>query len=245
MEEINPYTLIQELFEQEQKEHIFNFLYENIFAAIRRCLCESLLPPGTVIQEKHLADTLHVSRTPLRQALSMLTESGLLNPRPGGGFIVPKLTLKAFTDANFARKAFETACAELAACNASAEDLSYLKKQLIRMQNFKFATTEYENIRTFAEIDMNFHTQICLASKNDYLIKAYQELKPHLMHMRYQTVYELSPVPTKLIVTSVRDEHLTIYMAIRNKDPEFAYAATRIHLNNCRSVWGLSQGNSF
>lgn len=237
----NPYTLIQRQFELEQHDHLFGFLYENIFSALNHCICEALLPPGTIIQEKHLADVLHISRTPLRQALGMLTESGLLETRPGCGFTVPRITAEMFHSANSARRAFETSCAELAAQNATRDDLLCIKEKILEMKDCHLQNTDYESIRKFAKNDLAFHTQICLASKNEHLIKAYKDLEPRLIHMRYQTIYGVVPVPTRLISSSVQDEHLIIYMAIRNKNSRLAYEAMLNHLENSLSIWGMSQ----
>lgn len=240
LEELNPYDVINEQFQKEQQNNLFGFLYENIFSAMNHCICELLISPGTVIQEKHLADTLQVSRTPLRQALSMLTESGLLIAQPKSGYVIPRLDVETFSSANSARIAYESSCAELAAKNANRKDLGKIKNCFIQMKNLDFSSLDYETIKAFIQTDLDFHSLICLASKNSYLIEAYQALEPRLRHMRYQSLFDNAPFPLKQISTFVYDEHLMIYMAIRNRNSELAFETTRIHLNNSLSLWGLA-----
>jgi len=52
------------------------------------------LPVGTRVDERVLANELQVSRTPVREALSLLAYEGILETRVGKGFWVAPLTAK-------------------------------------------------------------------------------------------------------------------------------------------------------
>ncbi len=49
--------------------------------------------PGERLTEQGLAEQMNVSRTPIREALNQLTEQGLLQARPRGGYVVPSPTV--------------------------------------------------------------------------------------------------------------------------------------------------------
>lgn len=46
------------------------------------------LPAGTRLSERSLAEALRVSRSPVRTALRQLADQALIDPHPGGGFVV-------------------------------------------------------------------------------------------------------------------------------------------------------------
>ena len=68
-------------------------LHEEVTNRIRDMIVESKLVPGERIQEMELAQQLGVSRTPIREALKVLTSEGLVELLPLRGAIV-----KVFTD---------------------------------------------------------------------------------------------------------------------------------------------------
>jgi DNA-binding GntR family transcriptional regulator len=55
---------------------------------LRERLREGILPPGARVTAKEVADALHLSATPVREALSRLAGEGLLEERRGDGFFV-------------------------------------------------------------------------------------------------------------------------------------------------------------
>ena len=55
---------------------------------LREKILSGELPGGMRLFEVPTAELLDISRTPVREALSRLTEEGLLNRLPGGGFVV-------------------------------------------------------------------------------------------------------------------------------------------------------------
>lgn len=59
---------------------------------VREALLRGDLEPGSGIHESQLADSLGVSRTPLREALLALEREGFLRSEPGRGFFVAPLT---------------------------------------------------------------------------------------------------------------------------------------------------------
>lgn len=71
---------------------------EGIYEALRDRICLLDLPPGTALKEQALAKEFGVSRTPIREALTMLRMDGLVTPRDGGGSSVSILDLKSLRD---------------------------------------------------------------------------------------------------------------------------------------------------
>ncbi|HEX2153656.1 MAG TPA: GntR family transcriptional regulator [Acidimicrobiia bacterium] len=71
---------------------------EAIYERLRDQICLLDLPPGTPLREQALAKEFGVSRTPIREALTMLRVDGLVTPRDGGGSSVSVVDLKSLRD---------------------------------------------------------------------------------------------------------------------------------------------------
>lgn len=66
---------------------------QQTLAEIRRRLIHGQWPPHTVLQEQALADELHVSKTPVREALQTLSVQNLVKPVPRLGYVVSGIDL--------------------------------------------------------------------------------------------------------------------------------------------------------
>ena len=65
-----------------------SFLYASVCDLLEEKISSSDLPPGTVLKTGSIANQLAVSRAPVRRALSMLCEKGLIRAAEGQGYIV-------------------------------------------------------------------------------------------------------------------------------------------------------------
>ena len=93
---------------------------------LQRLLRVGFFRPGTRITEMAVADALSVSRTPAREALSLLGESGVLQPLPGGGFIVPKPTAREIDELYQMRALLELPALRAAIGNRTAKTVKSL-----------------------------------------------------------------------------------------------------------------------
>ena len=73
-------------------------LRDDIKREIRNRIVDGRLPPGGRLHESRLSTELHVSRTPLREAMLGLEASGFLTSDLGRGFLVPDLDKDQFLD---------------------------------------------------------------------------------------------------------------------------------------------------
>lgn len=71
---------------------------DGIYESLRERICLLDLPPGALLREQNLAAEFGVSRTPVREALTMLRLDGLVVRQPGGGTSVSTVDLKSMRD---------------------------------------------------------------------------------------------------------------------------------------------------
>lgn len=159
-------------------------LYEQIAEQIQALILGDRLEPGTRLPaERELAERLGVSRPSVREALIALETAGLVEVRSTGGTFVrrkpegPPVFPLGGSDLGpgpleqfEARRAVETACAELAARYATEPQIEALEACVVRMAE-AIATG-----RNPAEEHRLFHTLLAEASRNSILAGAVREL---------------------------------------------------------------------
>ena len=82
-------------------------LWERVYLHLREEILANRLPPGTDLLEVGLAESLGVSRGPIREALGRLATEGLVTVRPRRGAVVTPLSKDEFRDAYQVREALE------------------------------------------------------------------------------------------------------------------------------------------
>ncbi len=215
------------LFKPVQPPTAFEQTVERLATAIKL----GFLPPGGQLPpERELARQLEISRTTLRQALTALTQSGLVTTsrgRRGGTFVADPLPLPprprrvfsedelhAFLDH---RLAIEMGVAIRAAERVQAEDLVVLTELADTMA----AATEFESYR---QADLRFHLALADAAHSPRLVEAMAEVQSEL-----DEVIELVPHPQEVLKRS-NDQHRELIELLRKGDADGAARAIRKHV---------------
>ncbi len=212
-------------------------IYEEIMEQIRRMITQGDLQPGDKLPaERELAETLGVSRTSVREALTALGALGLIEVRSGEGtFIRRSNDLETFEPLSVllavernpgvqlmeVRRILETECAALAAKRATPADLEKIEAAFQTMKNA-------DSIQAAVEADLRFHYTIAEATKNTVLLRIMNTVAD-LMHKDFRQDREA--LYAKL-TGQVLDEHEAILQAIKNKNPDEAWARMLEHINN-------------
>jgi DNA-binding GntR family transcriptional regulator len=63
-------------------------LGEHVFESLKHSIVRGKISPGEWLVESHIAETLGISRTPVREAIHKLEREGLIERQPRGGFTV-------------------------------------------------------------------------------------------------------------------------------------------------------------
>jgi DNA-binding GntR family transcriptional regulator len=85
---------------------------EEVQQRLRDAILSVRFQPGQALSENEIVDMLHVSRTPVREAIQRLTNEGLIHVVPQVGTFVARMSLARIREALFMREAIE--CAALA-----------------------------------------------------------------------------------------------------------------------------------
>ncbi|NLA59101.1 MAG: GntR family transcriptional regulator [Firmicutes bacterium] len=82
-------------------------LIQQVYEELRRQILEGELPSGTRLTETKLAETFNTSRTPVREALALLRNEGLVCHKPGIGLVVSEVSIKDIEELMGIRRVLE------------------------------------------------------------------------------------------------------------------------------------------
>ncbi|MEO7401050.1 MAG: FadR/GntR family transcriptional regulator [Polaromonas sp.] len=222
-------------------------IVENLAASIR----EGQLRPGEKLPtEAEIMNRFDVSRTVVRESLSRLQASGLVETRHGiGTFVLPPQETGNFRIAaeDFAtvadvisvlelRISLETEAAGLAAQRRRPENLQAMGAALRAFQ---------ESISQDSDAvppDFQFHMEVARATGNRHFADLMTYLGTMIIPRTRVNTALNAPEGRLNYLQRVNSEHESIYNAIRDQDAEAARAAMRTHLSNSRER--LRRGNN-
>jgi len=104
-----------------------------VHAELRQRILSGRIPPGAWVRQADLAQSLSVSRMPVREALTLLGEEGLVELLPHRGARVPSLSIDELEEIYAARMGLEGLAARYASMRISAEQLESLRLTLPRL----------------------------------------------------------------------------------------------------------------
>ncbi|KIL45813.1 FadR/GntR family transcriptional regulator [Jeotgalibacillus soli] len=189
--------------------------------------------------ENELATMFGVSRAPVREALSVLAASGIIESRQGGRSFVREVRLASMLETLpfevipveqiyevlEMRIIIETKAASLAALRHDANDLREIEKAL---NDFQVTLINMEAVG--AQADVNFHKHIMNATKNKFLIQVMENIDELYRKTISFTLAKNVGFPDKR--EQVFQEHENIFLAIKRRDGKEAELAMRTHLEN-------------
>ena len=203
-----------------------NSLHQEVAATLREHIFSGALLPGSFVDEVALCESLKISRTPLREALKVLTAEGLLRHEPRRGCFVSEVTEQDLDDIFPVIALLEGRCAYEAARNASDADLAALKILHDRLTGHADAG----RIQDYYATNLLIHEAIIMLANNRWLAQSIADLRKILKLARLQQLH----APGRL--TQSLSEHLSVYAALMSHDSDGAEAAMRTHLTRQRDA---------
>jgi GntR family transcriptional regulator of vanillate catabolism len=139
---------------------------------LRELVLDGAFAPGERVPEIDLAKRLGVSRTPLRLALSTLAYEGLLEPLPGGGFVVRSFTRADVSDAIELRGVLEGTAARLAAERLESPDELEPLVQAVDQLDDVLEDVTSESLVRYVELNDVYHDTLARLAKSPTLVRA-------------------------------------------------------------------------
>ena len=199
---------------------VANSLHDEVAATLRDHIFDGTLAPGSFLDEAALCARLEISRTPLREALKVLTAEGLLRHEPRRGCFVNEVTERDLDEIFPVIALLEGRCAFEAARNASDAELQALESLHQRLVKYARA----KRITDYYATNLVIHEAIITLAGNRWLAQVIADLRKILKLARLQQLRATGRLEQSL------SEHLAVFAALKARDSEGAEAAMRTHL---------------
>jgi GntR family transcriptional regulator of vanillate catabolism len=204
----------------------------NTLIRLRELILNGELPPGERLVEVALVDLLGVSRTPIRAALVKLSEEGLLEQLPGGGYLVRAFTLADVHDAIQARGVIEGMAARLAAERGVDEVmLNKIKVVVVQIDELLGAANlSTEDISCYLDLNEQYHRHL-ISLAQSFVVERMVE---HTVTLPFASANDFVIANSEIeqswkIFYVAQDQHRRIVEAIANREGTRAEALAREH----------------
>ncbi|WP_255286597.1 MULTISPECIES: GntR family transcriptional regulator [unclassified Bacillus (in: firmicutes)] len=196
-------------------------LHAQLYQLIKKRLIDGFYQPGERLVEVRLAEEFSVSRAPVREALRMLMQDGLLLQK-GNALHVFDPTLQDMIDIYQCRQRLEALGANLAAANMKEEKLNHLKEIMIETK----VAWETGDMVKVVSLNISFHEIVLEASGNQQLISLTSMIRDKVTYLRNCSFK--GNVRNK----SFLEEHEQIVKALGDRDGEKAEREMHVHIEN-------------
>ena len=156
-------------------------LYEGVVERLRDMIFEGELVAGARVPEKELCLKFGISRTPLREALKVLANEGLITLQPNRGAWITSLTPEHVDELFPIMGSLEALAGELASRNATDADIAEVKALHYEMA-MHFARGDRLN---YFRANRAVHEKIIEIAANPSLLNVYRSLSERVRRVRY------------------------------------------------------------
>lgn len=184
-------------------------LSDDVAQIIRKMILNGELQAGERINQAHLAENLSISRGPIREALKLLQNEGLIKHETNKGTFVATLSKEDAFEIYTLRALLEGEAAQLALPNLTDQEFAKLENLL---DEFYEAMVE-KNLEKQAQCDILFHSTIVHASRHNRLINIHKHLDTQVGAM-FLTVANQVPLRVEQVV----ENHRVLLNALRTKN---------------------------
>lgn len=177
------------------------------------------LKSGDRISVNGLAETLKISRTPVREAISWLETDGLIVHEPYLGRVVARLDVQMVNELYAMRQLLEVSAAGMAAQNATEAEISVLRDMV------EFEATILDQPVERERHNLAFHRAIYRSAHNRYLLSTLSALQTPMVLLGPATAVD----PGQL--ESACEQHRKLVDSIARRDADEAKSLMSEHLS--------------
>ena len=179
------------------------------------------------LDERQLTTALGVSRTPVREALSLLEQEGFIRTVPRRGIYIIRKSKREVIEMIQMWAALESMAARLATIHASDADIGKLRHLFDEFQN----SPPCEHLGEYSDANIAFHTAVIALGGSQTIVDATRNLLIHVRAIRRATITQNDRAARSII------DHLAIIEALERRDTELAERLSRQHtLDLCEHV---------
>lgn len=196
----------------------------DVFVALKNRIIHWNYPPGYRFTEEGLCEEFGVSRSPVREALRMLVENGLVDKKPHTGYSVKQPDMREIHELYEVRLALELFVVSLLT-KTSIPDEDWQ-----RLHNIWRSILDKipENVNDFSEKDEEFHEALAVFTNNNSLIQHLHSINERLHFIR------MMDITTSERLRATCEQHLRILECIKDGNVNCAREALEMNIQDGR-----------
>jgi len=176
-------------------------------------------PDEVRLDERALSADLGVSRTPIREAMTLLEQEGFVRTLPRRGIYVVRKTKREIVEIITVMAALESMAARLVALNAPDDDIAELR----RLMDAFHDGTDGERLEEYSDANIAFHQAVIRMSGCSLLAEMTENLFIHMRAIRKVTIHQDNRASRSIV------DHMAIIEALERRDPDMAARLAREH----------------
>ncbi|MEM5421536.1 MULTISPECIES: GntR family transcriptional regulator [Paraburkholderia] len=171
------------------------------------------------LDERVLSESLGVSRTPVREAMTLLEQEGFLRMVPRRGIYIVRKSKREIVEMIQMWAALESMAARLATIHATDEEIARLRHMFDDFRD----STPAEHIAEYSDANIAFHQAIVELSRSQIILDTIKNIFVHVRAIRRMTISQSDRASRSIV------DHLRIIEALEKRDTELAEKLVRQH----------------
>lgn len=186
-------------------------LKEEIIDYLRAQIITNELKPGDRVVELDIAKKYNISRGPVREAVRLLEDQGLLEYKKNIGCVVKVLSKKELNEIHLIMSSLEKLALNLTSGQLKDERIEKIEKLVEKLKGYE----DLAEIEEIIETDYEIHKQIVLNTENDKLFQLWDSMKSN-----YYALYFTVLNKNYNILNRIYKKHLRLLNVLKEKDLE-------------------------
>ena len=210
---------------------------EIAYEVLKHAIITGEIPAGERIVETDYAERLHISRTPLREALRKLERDGLVEYVLRRGVVVRAFTIADVEEIYTIRNALEMLTLPAIIRNATEEDVASLKERLREMDE----VMAHGDIETLSPMARAFHSQLTALCRQNRILRVIEGQDEFI------TRFSAMAIRQENRRTQAHEEHYKLVEYVEKRDLEHLEKLMRKHIErskeNCLAALAAQKQN--
>ncbi|WP_133647491.1 GntR family transcriptional regulator [Paraburkholderia flava] len=207
-----------------QPLHTGTSLRDQAYTKLRQAIAEADIygsRESIRLDERNLTEALGVSRTPIREAMTLLEQEGFVRSVPRRGVFIQRKTKREIVEMIQMWAALESMAARLATRHATDDEIAALRRMFDSFHGER--RTPATQIDEYSEANIVFHQALVRLSKSQAIAHTIHNVFAHVRAIRKATISQSDRASRSIA------EHMRIIEALEARDTESAERLVREH----------------
>jgi len=193
---------------------------DQVFEQLKKMILDGVFRPGNRIIESEVAESIGISRTPVREALHKLEAERLIVRLPKGGYVVKGMSMGEIEEIFDIRVILESFAGYLAAERWNDNEIAPLEDKLEEFEKYLMIN----DLKELTRLNTEFHELLYALSKSPKLIEMINNLRDEIFLLREILLESMK------MGTLSHNDHKEIIKAIKNREAKKVERLLKEHI---------------